>query len=175
MLTIDIADINATAKLGRILAQIYSASLLPPPLLLQGGLGAGKTTLVRYLVENLPGGRPEDGVEVSSPSFTLCNSYSCTPDVLHFDLYRLEPDSEDDNFDEAVEMLEREKLLLIVEWPERIKKNSLPQEFILVEFIGSGPERKAIFSAKSPQSAFSKKYADEFLETLATLAKTNNL
>jgi tRNA threonylcarbamoyladenosine biosynthesis protein TsaE len=143
--TINIPSLEDTATLGFILAQAYGRELLPPPLLLQGELGSGKTTLARQLVENLPGGRPEDGVEVSSPSFTLCNSYGCTPPVLHFDLYRLEEGAADHDFDEAVELAEEGILLLIVEWPERIRKNSLPRNFVLLKLAGSGKTRRAVF------------------------------
>jgi len=78
------------AALGRVL------SSLPPglrgqdgglvPLLLSGALGAGKTTLVRGLVSALPGA---ELAEVSSPSFNIVNIYPTTPQVAHFDLYRV--------------------------------------------------------------------------------------
>ncbi|MDR2826363.1 MAG: tRNA (adenosine(37)-N6)-threonylcarbamoyltransferase complex ATPase subunit type 1 TsaE [Deltaproteobacteria bacterium] len=171
---ITLSTLTDTATLGLILAQIYSATDLPPPLLLQGDLGTGKTTLVRYLVNALPDGRPEDGVEVCSPSFTLCNSYSCIPQVLHFDLYRLAEGALDDNFDEAVEMSAEGTLLLIVEWPERINKNSLPKEFILAELTGSGNTRQIIFSSQFRIKS-SEKSCDQFLETLVAAVKREKL
>jgi tRNA threonylcarbamoyladenosine biosynthesis protein TsaE len=143
---ITLSSLVDTATLGAILARLCAADVKPLPLLLRGTMGSGKTTLVRSLVENLPGGRPEDGVEVSSPSFTLCNSYSCTPQVLHFDLFRLEEGTADDQFDEAVELAGQGTLLLIVEWPERILRFSLPHEFILLELSGCENERQAAIS-----------------------------
>ncbi|MDR1241229.1 MAG: tRNA (adenosine(37)-N6)-threonylcarbamoyltransferase complex ATPase subunit type 1 TsaE [Deltaproteobacteria bacterium] len=165
-IAVTLLSMKDTATLGFILAKIYGAELLPPPLLLQGEPGAGKTTLARCLVENLPGGRPEDGVEVSSPSFTLCNAYACSPPVLHFDLYRLEENSANEDFEEAVGLAEEGTLLLLVEWPERIIKNSLPQKFILLELSGRGQERQAAFSGWN---------APGFLEKLAELAQGENL
>jgi tRNA threonylcarbamoyladenosine biosynthesis protein TsaE len=158
-----------TASLGLILARIYSAEVPPLPLLLSGAMGSGKTTLVRHLVENLPGGRPEDGVEAGSPGFTLCNSYACTPQVLHFDLFRLEDDAVDAQFDEAVELAGEGILLLIVEWPERMLQLSLPREFILLELSGSGNERQAAFSARPACSGH------KFLDVLADSAKRAKL
>ncbi len=77
-------DEERCAVLGRALGTL-AASVPPPPLFLNGDLGAGKTTLTRHLVAALPGGHL---AEVASPSFTLCNSYDTVPPVLHADLYR---------------------------------------------------------------------------------------
>ena len=52
-----------------------------------GEMGAGKTTLVKQICENL-------GVidQVSSPTFSIVNEYLTSKDetVYHFDFYRLE-------------------------------------------------------------------------------------
>ncbi len=81
-----LADAEATEALGDALA----VELQPGDLvLLEGPLGAGKTTLVRGLVRAL-GGEP---AEVCSPTFVLMESYAVTRGgirrVHHADLYRL--------------------------------------------------------------------------------------
>jgi tRNA threonylcarbamoyl adenosine modification protein YjeE len=54
---------------------------------LEGPLGAGKTTLVRSCLKQLMG----HDVDVTSPTFTLCQSYDTPRGVVyHYDLYRLE-------------------------------------------------------------------------------------
>jgi tRNA threonylcarbamoyladenosine biosynthesis protein TsaE len=54
--------------------------------LLQGDLGAGKTTLVRSLVKALG-----SSSSVSSPTFGIVNEYNLPNDVaFHIDLYRIE-------------------------------------------------------------------------------------
>jgi tRNA threonylcarbamoyladenosine biosynthesis protein TsaE len=77
---------------------------------LQGVLGAGKTTLVRFLAKALGASVP-----VSSPSFVLCHEYPCSGGVTieHWDLYRLSQAPE--------ELWEPPKssVLRIIEWPER--------------------------------------------------------
>ncbi|WP_371262416.1 tRNA (adenosine(37)-N6)-threonylcarbamoyltransferase complex ATPase subunit type 1 TsaE [Sphingobium sp. AP50] len=82
---------------------------------LEGGLGAGKTTLARGLLEAL-------GLEgeAPSPSFAIVQPYD-VPEVrlpvAHVDLYRL------DGPDEVEELALGDYLmdsLLIIEWPDRL-------------------------------------------------------
>jgi tRNA threonylcarbamoyladenosine biosynthesis protein TsaE len=79
-----------------------------------GGLGAGKTTLIRALCATL-------GVEdaVHSPTFSLINEYVSTRGtILHMDWYRLR--SEDEAIDAGMEdALLREGTMCFVEWPEQ--------------------------------------------------------
>lgn len=85
--------------------------LLPPGALvaLQGPLGAGKTTLVRFLAQALgfPG-------RVTSPTYTLIHTYP-TPEgpLVHADLYRLEAQ---EALLPQLEAAGEEARLLLVEW-----------------------------------------------------------
>ena len=84
---------------------------------LNGDLGAGKTTLVRGILQNL-----NWADVVTSPSYTLCEEYEIDGRLLlHVDLYRI-------NSVEDVEILnlDREILLqkvIFVEWPESLSKD----------------------------------------------------
>lgn len=53
-------------------------------LLLEGPLGAGKTTLIRGLLEELGVSEP-----VRSPTFNLLHLYPTNPPFAHVDLYRV--------------------------------------------------------------------------------------
>ena len=53
--------------------------------LLSGDLGAGKTELVRYIVE----GSGNDSF-VRSPTFVLINNYSGEKNITHCDFYRID-------------------------------------------------------------------------------------
>ncbi|MEF2232042.1 MAG: tRNA (adenosine(37)-N6)-threonylcarbamoyltransferase complex ATPase subunit type 1 TsaE [Pseudodesulfovibrio sp.] len=120
---------EATLALGRILARAMAKTAPLPSLLLQGGLGSGKTTLVRGLVESLPGAHM---AEVSSPSFNIFNLYPTAPPVAHFDLYRLEGMVPDDSL---FEYLDDPATLAVVEWIEFLARDLWPEDAILLKWI----------------------------------------
>ncbi len=87
---------------------------LPPDaiVLVQGPLGAGKTTLIKAICEGL-GIAPE---VVISPTYTLVNVYPGRRSVYHVDLFRLE-------HPEALLELDRADWInpagpTLIEWPE---------------------------------------------------------
>ena len=93
---------------------------------LRGGLGAGKTTLVRGMLRAL--GLEE---EAPSPTFAIVQPYA-PPDVslplAHVDLYRL------DMPEEAAELGLDEYLLdgaLVIEWPERLGAALWPEALMV--------------------------------------------
>ena len=104
-------DESATQALGQTLA----ARARPGDvLLLEGPLGAGKSTLARAFIRALAG---DPNLTVPSPTFTLVQAYE-TPrgEVWHFDLWRLDgPEGlEELGWDEA------EQKIVLVEWPDRL-------------------------------------------------------
>lgn len=124
VLRLRLPDEAATLELGRLLglAAVESpGSGQPPALLLQGGLGSGKTTLVRGLVSALPGSA---AAEVSSPSFNIVNLYPTTPPVAHFDLYRAQGQAPE----EFLDAVEDGSSLVVAEWIEHLANNLWPTE-----------------------------------------------
>ncbi len=98
------------------LADALAAELKPgDTLLLQGELGAGKTTLTQSLARALGVGEEQ---YVASPSFALLHEYTGRLPVFHMDLYRLS--GEDDV--EASGLLEyfEQQGVCVVEWPDRL-------------------------------------------------------
>ena len=82
-----------------------------------GNLGAGKTTFVRGLIQEL--GFDEF---VKSPTFTIVESYeSDNLKVFHFDLYRIEDDKELQAIG-VEDYLTEENAITLVEWPEKSKR-----------------------------------------------------
>ena len=84
-------------------------------LLLYGPLGAGKTCFVQGLCQAL--GVAE---EVTSPTFTLVNSYPGKPTIHHVDLYRIAPDANltDIGLDELLDEVATGRAVVIAEWPQ---------------------------------------------------------
>lgn len=114
MTGIYLQDTKATREFGINLAKTLKPGTV---ILLQGDLGAGKTTLVQAIGEGLGISDP-----IVSPTFTLINEY--TDGILplyHLDLYRLEP--------QEVALLHLETYwegvdttlgIVAIEWPERM-------------------------------------------------------
>ncbi len=102
-------------EIDRIVPKILD-NLYTNIILLDGEMGSGKTTLVKHLVKNLGGTD-----EVSSPTFALVNEYQ-TPDkkIYHFDLYRLEDETEALDFG-IEEYFADENALIFIEWPQIIE------------------------------------------------------
>lgn len=84
-------------------------------LLLDGDLGAGKTTLTQYIADQL--GVPDDQY-VSSPSFALLHEYTGSIPVYHMDFYRL---NDADDIEEAglLDYISQDGVS-IIEWPDRL-------------------------------------------------------
>ncbi|OBQ55720.1 tRNA (adenosine(37)-N6)-threonylcarbamoyltransferase complex ATPase subunit type 1 TsaE [Halodesulfovibrio spirochaetisodalis] len=118
-----------TELLGKYIAQALVSTEPVQTLLFKGTLGSGKTTLVRSLVQHLPGG---DEAEVSSPSFNVYNLYPTTPETAHYDLYRLAGGGVDESFHE---LLDEEQTLMLVEWAENLPEHEYPKEWLQFSWI----------------------------------------
>jgi tRNA threonylcarbamoyladenosine biosynthesis protein TsaE len=117
-------DQNATFAL----AQRLAARLKPGMVIyLQGNLGAGKTTLVRGVLNTLGyTGR------VKSPSYTLVEPYHIAElDLRHFDLYRLHDAEEWDSAGFRDEFDGHN--IFFIEWPEHAK-GKIPQADLKIVF-----------------------------------------
>jgi tRNA threonylcarbamoyladenosine biosynthesis protein TsaE len=121
-------------KLGKTLSPGMVVALF-------GGLGVGKTAFTKGLALGL-------GIEdtVSSPTFTIANEYRGKIPLFHFDMYRLE--SESDLFDIGWDdYLEREGIC-VVEWSEKIL-GALPSDSIYVKIQNMGCNVRSIEIANS--------------------------
>ena len=91
-----------------------------------GNLGAGKTTFVRGLIQEL--GFDEF---VKSPTFTIVESYeSDNLKIFHFDLYRIEDDKELQAIG-VEDYLTEENAITWVEWPEKSKRYFNNPDYII--------------------------------------------
>ena len=105
---------ESTVSLGtRLTKKFPNLSIL----LLNGPLGAGKTTLVKGIAKSLRIQEP-----ITSPTFPLSQHYPFgTPPLIHLDLYRIEETkAANEFFLQEEEECKAMGALMIVEWPERL-------------------------------------------------------
>ena len=101
---------------------------------LNGGLGAGKTTLTRGVMR----GFGYEGA-VKSPTYTIIEPYEFQKSqIYHFDLYRL-AHAEEVEFLGAEEYFSSKNLCLI-EWPER-GQGFIPSADLVIELAQKGNGR----------------------------------
>ncbi|MCU7493176.1 MAG: tRNA (adenosine(37)-N6)-threonylcarbamoyltransferase complex ATPase subunit type 1 TsaE [Bacteroidota bacterium] len=94
---------------------------------LNGDLGAGKTSFIKYLLRNF------EIHNVSSPTFAIVNEYEGSLKVNHFDFYRINKVEElyDIGFEEY---LTREDTVTFIEWAELLPE-VLPHRRIEINFV----------------------------------------
>lgn len=123
-----------TLKLGYRLG-VFAES--PAVFCFFGDLAAGKTTLIKGIVEGATGISQE---QVSSPTYVLLNIYEGCRTLYHFDLYRLKSSEEflgmgfDEYWQEGV---------CCIEWSERIK-DLIPEKAIRIQMKQVSPTEREI-------------------------------
>jgi tRNA threonylcarbamoyladenosine biosynthesis protein TsaE len=139
---------TASAAETEALGAELAASLQPGAVVLvRGGLGAGKTTLVRGAARAL-------GVEdpVTSPTFTIGNRYRAgAMRVAHLDLYRLAGlDLEDP---ELLEDYLTDARAVFIEWPERGAEEIVHPDLFVSLSHGGGDRREVTIEDAGARAA----------------------
>ena len=99
---------------------------------LYGEMGVGKTTFVKYFINNLQLIFDKNITEVTSPTFNIMNEYSLGNFVIkHYDLYRLRSESE---LKELNLFEKNNDDILLIEWPEIIKKKPFSVKKLYFEY-----------------------------------------
>ena len=93
-----------------------------------GEMGAGKTTTIKNICEQL-----EVRDEVSSPTFSIVNEYLSPQKgvIYHFDCYRIE--DEDEAFEIGIEDYFYSGNLCFIEWPQKIE-SFIPEQYLIFNF-----------------------------------------
>jgi tRNA threonylcarbamoyladenosine biosynthesis protein TsaE len=139
-ISMNLADESATVTLAQRLAPRLKPGMV---IYLHGDLGAGKTTLVRAVLNALGHtGR------VKSPTYTLVETYHIAGlDLRHFDLYRLHDEEEweaagfRDEFDG--------QNIFFIEWPEHAP-GLIPQADLKIVFEILEQGRNLAIQANTP-------------------------
>lgn len=115
METVIINNLKETKELASKFAKILKGGEL---VLLNGDLGAGKTTFVQYILKSL--GVKDD---VTSPTFTIMKEYKTKRfNIYHFDMYRLSSGADAIDFGLEEYIFSKDaNALVFIEWSENIK------------------------------------------------------
>ena len=115
---IDISSEESTKELAKNLTHYLTGGEI---IFLYGEMGVGKTTFVKYLVNEFQKNKKLHITEVTSPTFNLLNEYDINDLVIkHYDLFRLKDESEITNLD----LFENNpNTITLIEWPQLISKN----------------------------------------------------
>ena len=115
---IDISSEETTKELAKDLTHYLKGGEI---VYLYGEMGVGKTTFVRYLINQFQKNKKLHITEVTSPTFNLLNEYVVNDLVIkHYDLFRLKDESEITNLD----LFENnQSTITLIEWPQLISKN----------------------------------------------------
>ena len=113
-------DISSEKKLGELANNLSPKLKQGDIFFLYGEMGVGKTTFVKFLINNMQLRSKRKLTEITSPTFNIMNEYDINGLLVkHYDLYRLKSvdELEDLNiFDE------NDKAILLIEWPQIIRK-----------------------------------------------------
>ena len=115
---IDISSEKITAEVAKEFTNIFVNGDI---VFLTGEMGVGKTTFVRYLINEFQKKNNLDLTEVTSPTFNILNEYQIEDiNIKHYDLYRLKEFNEINNLG----ILEDTKnSLILIEWPTLLLDN----------------------------------------------------
>ena len=106
-------------KLTKELAQEFTTYLKGGEfVLLYGEMGVGKTTFVKYFINEYQKVNNLIQTEITSPTFSLLNEYQVKDiRIKHYDLFRINRKEDINNLD----IFEKDnKLITLIEWPQLI-------------------------------------------------------
>ena len=110
---IDITSEKLTKELAKKFTKYVNGGEF---IFLYGEMGVGKTTFVKYFINELQTLHNLPQTEITSPTFSLLNEYQLKDiRIKHYDLFRINRKEDIKNLD----IFEKDnKLITFIEWPE---------------------------------------------------------
>lgn len=127
-----------TIQLGKEFAQSLKKGTL---VLLEGDLGAGKTTFTKGLAQGL-----EITSKINSPTFVIQKEYEGRLRLIHIDAYRLEGIDQDLGFNDFLD----DTTLVVVEWSQFLTLD-LPSTYYKISIQTLSEEEREITIEKVTQ------------------------
>ena len=113
--TIDITSEKLTKELAKEFTKYLKGGEF---VFLYGEMGVGKTTFVKYFINEYQKINNLTQTEITSPTFSLLNEYQVKDiRIKHYDLFRVNRKEDINNLD----IFEKDnKLITLIEWPQLI-------------------------------------------------------
>jgi tRNA threonylcarbamoyl adenosine modification protein YjeE len=113
--TIDITSEKLTKELAKEFTKYLKGGEF---VFLYGEMGVGKTTFVKYFINEYQKINNLTQTEITSPTFSLLNEYQVKGiRIKHYDLFRINRKEDINNLD----IFEKDnKLITLIEWPQLI-------------------------------------------------------
>ena len=113
--TIDITSEKLTKELAKEFTKYLKGGEF---VFLYGEMGVGKTTFVKYFINEYQKINKLTQTEITSPTFSLLNEYQLKDiRIKHYDLFRINRKEDINNLD----IFEKDnKLITLIEWPQLI-------------------------------------------------------
>ena len=113
--TIDITSEKLTKELAKEFTKYLKGGEF---VFLYGEMGVGKTTFVKYFINEYQKINNLTQTEITSPTFSLLNEYQVKEiRIKHYDLFRINRKEDINNLD----IFEKDnKLITLIEWPQLI-------------------------------------------------------
>ena len=116
----DIIELSSQYKTQEFARKFLKEIKIGDVIFLYGEMGVGKTTFVKYLINELQKINKLKVTDVTSPTFNLLNEYQINKiKVNHYDLFRLKSSDELKNLDLFED---QSSTITVIEWPQIIKK-----------------------------------------------------
>lgn len=134
------------SELDQVASRVIDAAKDERIWLIDGEMGAGKTTLIKAMAKQL-------GVvnTVSSPTFSIVNEYQDREGktIYHFDFYRLK--SEAEAYDIGVNEYLESGNLCWLEWSEKIP-SLLPERYFKIQLEVNDPQTRTIHYVREEEN-----------------------
>ena len=140
----DFVNLSSEKKTEELAKKISKKLKLGQVVFFVGEMGVGKTTFIRYLINNFQKQNGLKITEVTSPTFNLLNEYQIKQiKINHYDLFRINSLDEIHNlglFDDIT------NAITLIEWPQKIKPK--PKNLIELNFEYGNDYNKRILKIK---------------------------